>query len=423
MKFGNTGFNLKLDDSRVLQVVDENELDITESEDSILDKALQCPIDSAKLSELVHPGETVCIVIPDITRSWQGTHKYLYKIVDELEKGGVREQDIRFLSGLGTHRKQTPEEHRRLLGDKLADRFTVVDHDCFDKESNVYLGKTTYGTPVYVNRLAAESDHVVITGAIIYHFLVGWSGGKKAILPGVAAYETIMANHALSLSKQFGGGIYPTVRSGNVQGNPVHEDMLQAASFLRPTFMYNVMVGGGRIIGAVAGNYVTAHAAGRKMVDDTDSVKCKARADMVIGSAGGYPKDMNLYQSIKLLVNAVEATKKGGVIIGITECREGLGGDDDVKNIITEFSNNTDREKDLRDNYSISKFVGFYFCEMAEKYHLILVSSLDPALLGTTKIDVVKTLDEALALAYKYSSDIKTVNVMTHCSNTFPKFD
>lgn len=424
MKYGRSAFTAALPDENVLEVIEGNSDDCAKSEEDILDEALMRPIDSARLSQLVHPGETVCIVIPDITRSWQKTDRYLYKLVDELNAGGVRDQDIVFLSGTGTHRKQTEEEHRILLGDRLASRFTVIDHDCLEKGDNVYLGTTTFGTPVSLNRRALACDHVVITGAIVYHFLPGWSGGKKAILPGIASYDTIMANHALSLCPEFGAGIRPSVKSANTEGNPVHMDMLEAASFIKPLFIYNVVMGhNGKIVGAVAGNYITAHVKGCKIVDRIDSVKIKGKSDLVIATAGGYPKDINLYQSIKVLINAREAARDNGALIVMSECSEGIGGDEGLVDILIKFNTLEERERCLRDAYSIAKFVGYYFCVTAQMYNLILVTALDPSVFRTTGVTAVRTLDEALAVARAKCRPDATVNVMPQGANTFPVFD
>jgi nickel-dependent lactate racemase len=201
----------------------------------------------------------------------------------------------------------------------------------------------------------------------------------------------------------------------------IHLDMLEAASFVRPSFLFNVVMAEGRIAGAVAGQYVDAHGAGRDLVDAIDGVNIQEKADVVVASAGGSPKDINLYQSIKTLINAREATKPGGTMIIMTEAVEGLGGDKDVQDMILNYDTVLDREDALRADYSISKYVGYYFCESAEKFDLILVSSLNPELLKKANIKVVKTLDEAIGILYaKRGKDLK-FHVMPHGANTLPR--
>ncbi|WP_110955503.1 lactate racemase domain-containing protein [Anaerosinus massiliensis] len=421
LRYGAGEMVLRIEKEKVLQVIESNPVTFEKTEEEILADALAQPIGSARLSELVHRGEKVCIVIPDVTRAWQKTSFYLPKLIEELEQGGIQDEDIVFICALGTHRGQTAEEHRMLLGPALADRFTVVDHDCYDKDKLKYLGKTTYGTPVWINKTAMDCDHIVLAGGIVYHFLAGWAGGRKYILPGISSYETVMANHSLSLNPERGKGPQPDVRSGNIENNLLHLDMLEAASFVRPTFMFNVIIAENRIAGAVAGNYIAAHEAGRNMVDAIDGVSIEERADLVVASAGGSPKDVNLYQSIKTLINAREAANPGGTIIMLTECPEGLGGNADVQDMILNYDTVLEREDALRADYSISKYVAYYFCETAEKYNLILVSSLEENLLAKAKIQIVKTLDAAMQLAHSKGQVYHTVHVMPHAANTLPR--
>lgn len=421
LKYGNEEMTLHIAEENILQVIESNPVIFDKAEIEIIQTALENPIGSERLANLVREGERVCIVIPDITRAWQKTDLYLPLVVEELNRGGIRDEDILFICALGTHRPQTAEEHRLLLGPKLADRFQVIDHDCQDQENLIDFGTTSFGTPVRLNKKAMECEHLVLTGGIVYHFLAGWSGGKKYVLPGISSYETVMKNHALSLNPTRGLGPHPDVRSGNDDTNLIHLDMLEATSLAKPTFLFNVVTAEGRIAGAVAGHFKDAHDKGRELVDAIDGVTIQEKADLVIASAGGSPKDVNLYQSIKTLINAREATKPGGTMIILTESPEGLGGNADVQEMILGYDTVLEREDALRANYSISKYVGYYFCESADKFDLLLVSSLDPDLLKKANITIVKTLDEALELVYaKRGRNLKT-HIMPHGANTLPR--
>ena len=214
--------DVSVKEENLIGVIEANELAEKKSEDQVIKEALENPIGSARLRELVHKGEKVCVVIPDVTRVWQKPDKYLNRIVEELNEGGVADKDIIFISALGSHRKQTREEHEKLLGERLSPRFQVIDHDCYDKDNLVYLGETTYGNSVYMNKIAMECDHIVITGGIVYHLLAGYAGGKKSILPGIAGAETIMKNHSLSLNDNIGESLKPGVYPGSTENNPVH---------------------------------------------------------------------------------------------------------------------------------------------------------------------------------------------------------
>lgn len=422
LKQGRGTVKFSIFEKDVIGVLDNNPSTDSKTEEEVIKEALQNPISSPKLYEIAHTGEKICIVIPDITRIWQKTSVYLPFIVDELLRAGIMAEDILFVSATGSHRHQTEDEYKQLLGDKLYGKYNIIDHDCNDKGNLIYLGETSFGTPVSINKKAMECDHIIITGGIVYHFLVGWSGGKKSILPGIASYETIMANHSLSLNENLGDGTRSEIRCGNIANNPVHLDMEEATALVTPSFMFNVIMDShGNISQAVAGNYLKAHEQGRKYVDTSDSINIKEKADLVIATAGGYPKDINFYQSSKLLMNSREAVKKGGTIIALTECSEGLGGDDDVKSVLANYSTLLEREKSLRKCYSISKHVGCLFCETAQIFDLILVSNLDPKSLENTGIKIVRTIDKALSLVYtKKGKNLRTY-IMPHGANTLPK--
>ena len=265
-------------------------------EEDVVQEALARPIGTPKLGEIVKPGETVCIVVSDITRAWQRMWIYLPWIVKELNQAGIRDEDIRFLSAIGYHRAHTPEEHAKILGPLLSRRFRMIDHDCLDKESLVKVGTTSRGTPIAINKIAANADRLVLTGCCTYHPWVGWGGGKKSLLPGIAAFESIQRNHPLTMDEN--GKQRPEVRSGNVKDNPIHLDMLEFGLKVNPCFIFNVVMGyDGKIARAVCGDLIAAHEAGCKMVDDLYAVPIDELADITISSQGGYPKDIDVCQT------------------------------------------------------------------------------------------------------------------------------
>ncbi|TCO74586.1 lactate racemase domain-containing protein [Marinisporobacter balticus] len=422
MKYGNTTIDVSIRMDNLLGVIESNKTCSHKTEEEVVIDALKNPIGSNPLGEIVQKGEKICIVISDITRAWQKMNFYLAFIVDELNEAGIEDRDIIFLCATGSHRKQTKEEHRILLGEKLAQRFEVIDHNALDQEQLVFLGKTSFGTPVRLNKLAVEADHVLLTGAIVFHDLAGFGGGRKSILPGIACYESIMANHALALNEKVGGGSNPSVRCGNVKTNPIHLDMIEATNFLKPSFLFNVIIDGdGHIIKAVAGGYIKAHEMGQKMVEQMDGVSIKEKADLVIASAGGYPKDINLYQATKTLSNAKEAVKNGGNIIILSECIEGVG-NEDVRQIIEDYENNVERECAVREEFSVAKYIGYDMAQTAKRFQIIFVSDLDPDLMKKIHIQVVKTVEEALTRVYKEKGENLKAYFIPYGANTLPKY-
>lgn len=384
MKYGKKYLEFEYDDQNVINIIKPNQLDLSDlSGRERVIEALVNPIASARLSEIVKSGDTICVVVPDITRVWQSPNIYVPPIIEELNRGGVKDED-----------------------------------------NLVYCGMTTYGTPVKLNKKALACDHLVLAGGAIYHFLAGFGGGRKYVMPGIAGYDTIMTNHSYSFNKGLGSGINENVRSGNMSdSNPIHCDMMEAASFAKPTFILNVVVNSDKkITHAFSGNYIKAHEAACKIVEVVDGVEIHEKADMIIASACGYPKDINLYQTSKTLFNVVEAINPDGVIIILSECSEGFGSDA-TEYMMTKFDNMFDREKDIRESYSIGKGIAYLECDYAEKYTFILVSEMDADQLKNTKIRPVKTIEEALDLAYsiKGTRNLKTI-MMPDAANTQPIF-
>lgn len=390
------------------------------SEAALINKALDHPIGRGTLEELLQPGETVCIVISDMTRSWQRMHVFLPLLVKRINDAGIRDESIGFLCATGSHRAMTDEEAEVLLGAELHRRFHVISHDCRDDHNLVEVGTTSRGTVVKLNRQAMEADHLIITGGIAFHDLAGWGGGKKSILPGIAGYDAIMANHSLSLGDQSGSGIHPDIRCGNVEGNRLNADMEEAARMVNPSFMLNVIVSEeNRITGVVAGHYHEAFEEGKRLLDKAERVNIQQLADFAVVSAGGYPKDMDFYQSTKALSSAREAVRKGGIIFLICQCEEGVG-HAEVSDLLTRFPNHAAREEEMRRAFTVSKFAGFLASQMAEDYQVYCVTDLRPEILQGIGFRVFRSAPEALAdIEHRHGKPLDTY-VIPSASSILP---
>jgi nickel-dependent lactate racemase len=283
--------------------------------------ALGHPIDSPPLNQIVKAGETVAITVSDITRGWQRNDLTLPILIDYLNDAGISDDDITVIIAVGAHRQNTTEEFVELCSEAVCHRVRVLNNNAWDTENMVYYGKTSRGTEVSLNRVVAEADRVILTGGVIYHYMVGYGGGRKSILPGVSSLKTIQQSHMWAMAATVGNGSNPLAANMKTAGNPAHEDMMEAAAFLKPDFIVNVVPNlDGDIAGIFAGNWISAWQAATRMVDDIFGVTIREQADIVIASAGGYPKDINLYQSQKTIDNAVYAMKPGGVVILLAEC-------------------------------------------------------------------------------------------------------
>ena len=425
MKYSDTEFAVSLDPGQVVAEVHANAVSLPKrAVREHIEYALDHPIGAGPIEEAVKPGEKVCIIISDTTRRWQQPSTYLPVLVERLNKAGIPDEDMLILCATGTHRKQTEEEHISLVGEDLYRRIRFIDHQCDDKEHLTYMGTTSRGTPVWLDSYAMACDKIILTGGVVYHFLAGFGGGRKSIVPGIAGRETINTNHNNALNKGLGSGSNPRACNGNMtDSNPFHSDLMECAAFAKPAYLLNVVVDDNyQIVGAFAGDWRAAHAAATKLVQQLDGVPTPRRTQLVIASAGGYPKDINLYQTSKTLSNALAAVAPGGTMILLSECREGFG-DPDCEAQICNYDTMADREKDLRANFSIGGFVGFLFAETSENYHLILVTDLPRERFARTKIQVARTLDEALALAAACnggSLDGVETTLMPHGGSTFP---
>src|ERR1700722_8866414 len=248
-------------------------------------EALENPIGTAPLSEIVRPGEHVAIVVNDITRLTR-TDLMLPPIIDTLNASGIPDGDIFIVFALGIHRRQTDEERRLIAGEEIYARIRCFDHIATDDASLVEIGMTSFGNVVEINREVFEADRIILTGEIIYHLIAGYSGGRKSLVPGVAGFRTTTFNHRMIFD--------PNCRPGKLEGNPAHEDLAEACRMIDPDFIVNVILDpDARLVGVVAGHYELAHREGCKIVDRMLRVEVDEPYDGIIASAGGFPVDID----------------------------------------------------------------------------------------------------------------------------------
>jgi nickel-dependent lactate racemase len=284
-------------------------------EATLLRQALEHPIGTPRLREMVRQGQKVVIVTSDGTRPCP-SERLLPLILDELAAAGVPDGDVSVVMALGLHRPMTEAEMEAAVGAQIYRRVQVVNHD---PDDTVLQGTTSAGTPVEIFRRVVEADFRVCLGNLELHYFAGYSGGAKAVLPGCASRATLNANHAMM--------VRPEARAGRLAGNPVRADIEEGTALIGVDFILNVVVDGTdhRIVGAVAGDVTAAHRRGCELVAQRGIVEIDQPADVVLVSAGGYPKDVNLYQAQKALDNAAYAVRDGGILIVVAECAEGFG--------------------------------------------------------------------------------------------------
>jgi nickel-dependent lactate racemase len=286
-------------------------------------KALDRPLDSSKLSTLAERAESVLVVIPDKTRA-AGARSYLPPVLSELEAAGVDRGKVLLITANGSHPRMTENELLGIVGPEILKGYTVVQHDSRDESTIVEIGVTGRGTPVGVNRLCVESDLVILTGSVSFHYFAGFGGGRKSLFPGLAAYGSMVANHRLVLGP--GEGLDARCGAGLLDGNPVHEDIMEAFSMLPPPFILNTVVApGGAMVEAYAGSHDAVFKSACEATRRWFSAGSQGAADLVIASCGGFPWDINLLQAHKGLRNAALAARDGGAVVLVTECSQGVG--------------------------------------------------------------------------------------------------
>ncbi len=317
LAYGREGLWVDLPDDRVT-VIEPKFVPGLPDETSALRAALREPRGAPSLCEMVRPDQSVVIVFSDITRPIPND-RVLPVLLAELEDAGVNRAVITLINALGTHRRNTEDELRGMLGREIYENYRVVQHDAFDQDTLEYLGETSFGHEVWINRAYLHADIKILTGFIEPHFFAGFSGGPKAVLPGLAGERAVLGNHDYQMLAD------PRATWGITQGNPVWEEMAEMAARTKPTFLLNVTLNKHRqITGVFAGDVWQAHAAGTAFAKDAAMVPVSAPFDVVITTNSGYPLDLNLYQAVKGMAAAVQVVKPGGSIIAAAECWDGV---------------------------------------------------------------------------------------------------
>lgn len=315
VKKGKENIKLKLINDNVKILKQKNFLHI-EDEELIIERSINNPINSKSLEEIISINEKIAIIVSDITRPLP-SYKILPILLKHLENIGCQKENITIVFALGAHRKQTETEKIQLVGEEIYKNYKCVDSD---QDDVIKLGTTSRGTPVEITRVVAEADRRICIANIEYHYFAGYSGGAKSIMPGCSTKNAIQKNHSNMINKD--------AVVGNIKKNPIREDLEEAISFCSIDFIINVILNSNKdIVYAVSGNYLDAHRTGCKFLDDINCVEINSKADLVIVSQGGFPKDLNLYQTQKALDNAQHAVKDGGIIILVGSCEERFGDD------------------------------------------------------------------------------------------------
>ncbi|MCH3963860.1 MAG: nickel-dependent lactate racemase [Clostridium sp.] len=389
---------IEIDDKNLAGVLEskagEYKTDLTEAE--IVEKALDNPIGSPKLEELVKGKKNMVIISSDHTRPVPS--KIIMPILLKRIRNVNPDIDIKILIATGFHRLTTKEELINKFGKEIAENENIIVHDSRDKSSLVKIGTLPSGGELIINKTAVETELLIAEGFIESHFFAGFSGGRKSILPGIASATTVMANHCAEFIAS------PHSRTGILEDNPIHKDMLYAAEKAKLAFIINVVIDSNKkIINAFAGHSKLAHEDGCKFVLDLSKVS-KVDADIAISTNGGYPLDQNIYQSVKGMTAAEATCKDGGVIIMVAACNDGHGGEgfyNNLANVKTPKEYLDTVEKVPRNETVPDQWESQILARILNKHTVIMVTDMcDPNIIKNIHMQHASTFEEALKKAY-----------------------
>jgi len=385
-----------------------DKFDSGDTEESIVKKSIENPIGSLRLRELARNTERVLIITSDHTRAVP-SKLTMPILLEEIRKYNPSVK-IKIIIATGLHRDTTHEELVNKFGQNIVDTEEIIIHNCKDKNNLVFKGILPSGGELWLNSLVDWADLLVAEGFIEPHFFAGYSGGRKSVLPGICGEKTVLANHCSKFVS------HVDARTGNIENNPMHEDMLYAAKVAKLKFILNVSLNSDKkLIKCFCGDSEKAHKEGCEFVAKMLKVSA-IPSEIVVVTNGGYPLDQNIYQTVKGMDTAAMNAKKGGVIIMLAECADGHGGEafyrwfkdskgpEDVANRIATIP---------MDKTSMDQWQAQIFAKILIKHKIILVTDqCDPQLVKDLCMEYASNIYEALEMAYRMTSPEAKVTVI-----------
>jgi len=400
LRYGKDTVKLPLEEKNIIKILNLKNRGVLLNPEDKLKELLKNPICSISLKELIfqRKARKILIIVNDITRPTP------YKIIlspllSELKEAGIRKEDINFIVATGIHRDNSKEELGSIFGEDLISTYKFINHNA-DSPDLHYLGKLKSGNKLWVDPIVFETDFIITTGVIVPHYFAGFSGGRKSILPGICGRKTIEANHAKM--------VYSDSRAGNLKGNPVHEEMQEAAEKVGVDFNINVVTNERHeIIEIVAGELLKSWLKGVEVCKKTYLCPIKQKAEVIIASAGGYPKDINVYQAQKALNNAYQAVRPGGTIVLLAECAEGYG-EPTFEKWIEEANSPDDIIERLNKKFILGGHKAYSIVKLTKEVEVILISSLPQDKVRKLFFIPMKNISQALNYVKdKYSEDFQ----------------
>lgn len=412
MAYGKGSLPLNVAAERVLAIVAAPNDDTPANGQDLVWQALDNPIGTARLPHIVRQksAHNAVIVVNDLTRPTPNS-LILPPLLEQIEQGGIHPDNITLIIATGIHRQHTQADNLAVFGEEICRKYRIVNHNCDD--NLISLGLLSNGLDLRINRTVAEADLLVTIGVVGLHYFAGYSGGRKSILPGVAARSVIEANHKMMSDKR--------ACLGNYGDNPVSDLMLEAARKAKVDFIINVVTRSKyEIAYCAAGEVGEAWLEAVHYCEKMNTVEIQQAADIVVAGCGGYPKDINMYQAQKALDSALLAVKSGGTIILVAECQEGLG-----EATFQEWIENSDCPQDIVDRFHTRFELGghkaYAICRVLDQAHIMLLSKLPDSVAESLYMTPVHNLDEALQMAVLRHGPDASIIVMPEASTVAVK--
>ena len=347
LAYGKTGYIIELSDKYHIDIIEPRLVDSVHDQSLAITEALRNPYRSKPLKKIVGNNDKVAIIFSDITRATP-YHIIIPALLNELQN--IPQKNISFYCANGTHRLATDKELINILGETIVKNYEIVQNDADNSDLHEYVGTTISGNEVFLNKKILNCNLKILTGFIEPHFFAGFSGGGKALVPGMASVKTIKYNHSIShLSHE-------NVNWGVTYGNPLWEEMMEAAEFVPGLFLLNITLNRNKeITNVFAGDLRTAHMAGCQFVRNSAMAPVDNLYDIVITTNSGYPLDLNIYQTVKGMSAAAQIVKTGGSIIMAAECWDGTPAESDYETILTSVNSVNDLMKFIKENESTLK--------------------------------------------------------------------
>jgi len=411
LPYGNTEVCLRIPTRNYLGTIGPRDKKGVEDPESEIERSLEEPIGTDRLSDIARPGGKVSIVVSCVEDT-RHAEFILKSILKELNKANVENEDVRIIKGYDPLRGYPAIDDPQLQNDETFRGVELITHNP-ETESMVEVGKTSFGTEIGLSRMFMESDLKILAGILDPHPYAGYSGGRYCVVPGVSSPETIQQ----TLSQVTD----PMARPGMTKGNPVHENMVEAAGLARVDFTLNVVKNSKReVVRAFAGHPDDAFMSGVEFADEIYKVPVEKRADAVFVSPGGFPYDVDLYESCMGVNNALDVVKKNGTIILVAECSKGYG-NADFRRWIVEDRDRNRIERQLRRRFTAAAYVAHSFITLLQRNEVILVSSLPDFLaLGIPNVKTARTVNEAMRYFSDASGRNASVLAISHGSITIP---